>query len=264
MGLFDFFGNRKEELSESIAALEQKLQALKQEILSETKRGKELKLQNDDLAHQIKTKQDEVSKLQQQRDSLNEETTRLNSTQENLLSLLEKSTQELKSIPSSTEYPLVDLNSKYLIALDEDDYKELSAFYTLRAKVDSLAHTKEELENELHRSEEATKAQEDRLSTLQQQFDLIQQQITEVESKRDECKTQLADLKRQIDIHKAEQFNLQLYKEKIKREVCEELDEKIEKKEEDLDYSSFGSDFALTPIVREPKKGSEICPSQEK
>ena len=29
-------------------------------------------------------------------------------------------------------------------------------------------------------------------------------------------------------------------------------------------YSSFGSDFALTPIVREPKKGSEICPSQEK
>jgi len=239
MGIFDFFGNRKEKLSENVAALEQKLQSLKQEFLSEEKRGKELKLQNDDLAHQIVIKQNEVSKLQQQRDSLSEETTRLNSTQKNLLSLLQKSTQELKSIPSSTVIPLVDLNSKYLIAMDEDDYRELSAFYTLRAKVDSLAHTKEELEKELHRSEEATKAQEDRQSTLQRQFDLIQQQVTEAESKRDECISQLADLKRQIDLHKAEQSNLQHYKELIKREVCEELDEKIEKKEEDLDYLDY-------------------------
>ena len=239
MGIFDFFGNRKEKLSENVAALEQKLQSLKQEFLSEEKRGKELKLQNDDLAHQIVIKQNEVSKLQQQRDSLSEETTRLNSTQENLLSLLQKSTQELKSIPSSTVIPLVDLNSKYLIAMDEDDYRELSAFYTLKAKVDSLAHTKEELEKELHRSEEATKAQEDRQSTLQRQFDLIQQQVTEAESKRDECISQLADLKRQIDLHKAEQSNLQHYKELIKREVCEELDEKIEKKEEDLDYLDY-------------------------
>ena len=239
MGIFDFFGNRKEKLSENVAALEQKLQSLKQEFLSEEKRGKELKLQNDDLAHQIAIKQNEVSKLQQQRDSLSEETTRLNSTQENLLSLLQKSTQELKSIPSSTVIPLVDLNSKYMIAMDEDDYRELSAFYTLRAKVDSLAHTKEELEKELHRSEEATKAQEDRQSTLQRQFDLIQQQVTEAESKRDECISQLADLKRQIDLHKAEQSNLQHYKELIKREVCEELDEKIEKKEEDLDYLDY-------------------------
>jgi len=183
--------------------------------------------------------QNEVSKLQQQRDSLNEETMRLNSTQENLLSFLQKSTQELKSIPSSTGIPLFDLNSKYLIALDEDDYKELSAFYTLRAKVDSLAHTKDELEKVLHRLEEATKAQEDRLSTLQRQFDLIQQQVTKVESKRDECRNQLADLERQIDFHKAEQSNLQHYKEMIKREVCEELDEKIEKKEEDLDYLDY-------------------------
>ena len=239
MGIFDFFGNRKEKLSENVAALEQKLQSLKQEFLSEEKRGKELKLQNDELAHQIVIKQNEVSKLQQQRDSLSEETTRLNSTQENLLSLLQKSTQELKSIPSSMVIPLVDLNSKYLIAMDEDDYRELSAFYTLRAKVDSLAHTKEELEKELHRSEEATKAQEDRQSTLQRQFDLIQQQVTEAESKRDECISQLADLKRQIDLHKAEQSNLQHYKELIKREVCEELDEKIEKKEEDLDYLDY-------------------------
>ena len=239
MGIFDFFGNRKEKLSENVAALEQKLQSLKQEFLSEEKRGKELKLQNDELAHQIVIKQNEVSKLQQQRDSLSEETTRLNSTQENLLSLLQKSTQELKSIPSSTVIPLVDLNSKYLIAMDEDDYKELSAFYTLRAKVDSLAHTREELEKELHRSEEATKAQENRQSTLQRQFDLIQQQVTEAESKRDECISQLADLKRQIDLHKAEQSNLQHYKELIKREVCEELDEKIEKKEEDLDYLDY-------------------------
>ena len=239
MGIFDFFGNRKEKLSENVAALEQKLQSLKQEFLSEEKRGKELKLQNDDLAHQIVIKQNEVSKLQQQRDSLSEETTRLNSTQENLLSLLQKSTQELKSIPSSMVIPLVDLNSKYLIAMDEDDYRELSAFYTLRAKVDSLAHTKEELEKELHRSEEVTKAQEDRQSTLQRQFDLIQQQVTEAESKRDECISQLADLKRQIDLHKAEQSNLQHYKELIKREVCEELDEKIEKKEEDLDYLDY-------------------------
>ena len=239
MGIFDFFGNRKEKLSENVAALEQKLQSLKQEFLSEEKRGKELKLQNDDLAHQIVIKQNEVSKLQQQRDSLSEETTRLNSTQENLLSLLQKSTQELKSIPSSTVIPLVDLNSKYLIAMDEDDYRELSAFYTLRAKVDSLAHKKEELEKELHRSEEATKAQEYRQSTLQRQFDLIQQQVTEAESKRDECINQLADLKRQLDLHKAEQSNLQHYKELIKREVCEELDEKIEKKEEDLDYLDY-------------------------
>jgi len=239
MGIFDFLGNRKEKLSENVAALEQKLQSLKQEFLSEEKRGKELKLQNDDLAHQIVIKQNEVSKLQQQRDSLSEETTRLSSTQENLLSLLQKSTQELKSIPSSMVIPLVDLNSKYLIAMDEDDYRELSAFYTLRAKVDSLAHTKEELEKELHRSEEATKAQEDRQSTLQRQFDLIQQQVTEAESKRDECISQLADLKRQIDLHKAEQSNLQHYKELIKREVCEELDEKIEKKEEDLDYLDY-------------------------
>lgn len=239
MGLFDFFGNRKEKLSGNVAALEQKLQLLEQEFLSEAKRGKELKLQNDDLAHQIEIKQNEVSKLQQQRDSLSEETTRLNSAQENLLSLLQKSTQALKSIPSSTVIPLVDLNSKYLIAMDEDDYKELSAFYTLRAKVDSLAHTKEELEKELHRSEEATKAQENRQSTLQRQFDLIQQQVIEAESKRDECISQLADLKRQIDLHKAEQSNLQHYKELIKREVCEELDEKIEKKEEDLDYLDY-------------------------
>lgn len=239
MGIFDFFGNRKENLSENVAALEQKLQSLEQEFLSETKRGKELKLQNDDLVHQIEIKQNEVSKLQRQRDSLSEETTRLNSTQENLLSLLQKSTQELKSIPSSTAIPLADLNSKYLIAMDEDDYKELSAFYTLRAKVDSLAHTKEELEKELHKSEEAIKGQEDRQSTLQRQFDLIQQQLTEVESKRDEFRSQLADLKRQIDLHKAEQSNLQHYKEMIKREVCEELDEKIEKKEEDLDYLDY-------------------------
>ena len=239
MGLFDFFGNRKEKLSGNVAALEQKLQLLEQEFLSEAKRGKELKLQNDDLAHQIEIKQNEVSKLQQQRDSLSEETTRLNSAQENLLSLLQKSTQALKSIPSSTVIPLVDLNSKYLIAMDEDDYKELSAFYTLRAKVDSLAHTKEELEKELHRSEEATKAQENRQSTLQRQFDMIQQQVTEAESKRDECISQLADLKRQIDLHKAEQSNLQHYKELIKREVCEEFDEKIEKKEEDLDYLDY-------------------------
>ena len=236
MGIFDFFGNRKEKLSENVAALEQKLQSLKQEFLSEEKRGKELKLQNDELAHQIVIKQNEVSKLQQQRDSLSEETTRLNSTQENLLSLLQKSTQELKSIPSSTVIPLVDLNSKYLIAMDEDDYRELSAFYTLRAKVDSLAHTKEELEKELHRSEETTKAQEDRQSTLQRQFDLIQQQVTEVESKRDELEKQIIELEKQVVSQKNELYGLQHNKERLKQEVYRDFDEKIESKEEDLEY----------------------------
>ena len=236
MGIFDFFGNRKEKLSENVAALEQKLQSLKQEFLSEEKRGKELKLQNDDLAHQIVIKQNEVSKLQQQRDSLSEETTRLNSTQENLLSLLQKSTQELKSIPSSTVIPLVDLNSKYLIAMDEDDYRELSAFYTLKAKVDSLAHTKEELEKELHRSEETTKAQEDRQSTLQRQFDLIQQQVTEVESKRDELEKQIIELEKQVVSQKNELYGLQHNKERLKQEVYRDFDEKIESKEEDLEY----------------------------
>lgn len=241
MALFDFLKSKKDE--QYVVALQQQLASLKEEVTSEEKKKEKLLSQVQKLNNQIIEKTKEIEDLEVQKKEAQKDVDDQQFAYDKLRSLLQTSTKSIKSLRSSSDGMLIDFNSKYLVALDEDDFNELSSFYELKEENESLSQKKKTIEEELRKIESSTKDLEDTSVKLRHQYISLQEQVSAEESKRDELKShilefenQIDELKKQVVIQKNELYGLQHNKEKLKQEVYKEYDEKIESKEEDLEF----------------------------
>jgi len=206
MALFDFLKSKKDE--QNAIALQQQIVSLKEEVSSEEKKKEELLSQVHELNNQIKDRTKEIVDLEAMKEKNQKDVEDQKSLYDKLLSLLQASTTEIRSIRSSSDGVLADFDSDYLVALNENDFQELSSFYELKAKNESLIQKKKECEQELHRMEGEKKNIEDTIATLQQQ-------VSAGESKRAELKSQIVELENQ----KNEIVDLKQDKDKIKKQV---------------------------------------------
>ena len=236
MALFDFLKSKSDKQSENVAELQQQIISLQEEVASVEKKKEHLQSQVEELEKQANQRTIEIDSLEVHKVKIEKEVDSMQSKYDRLFSLLQTSTNKVRSLVSSTEGSLADFDSCYLIALDENDFNELSSYYELKAENDSLILQKKECEQELRRVESATKILEDKSATLQHQFSSLQEQISTEELKRVELGNQIIELEKQVVSQKNELYGLQHNKDKLKQEVYREFDEKIESKEEDLEF----------------------------
>lgn len=234
MALFDFLKSKKDE--QNAVALKQQVGSMEEEVTSEEKKKEDLLSQVQELKNQIKERTKEIKDLEAKKEKTIKDVEDQQSAYDKLRSLLQTSTKRIRSLRSSSDGLLIDFDSNYLVALDEDDFNELSSFYELKEENESLSQKKKTIEEELRKIESAAKIQEDKNATLQQQVVLLQQQASTEESKRDEFRNQIDELKKQVATQKNELYDLRHNKEKQKQQIYNEFDEKFEKKKEDLDY----------------------------
>lgn len=206
MALFDFLKSKRDE--QEALALQQQVASLKEEVTSEGKKKEELLLQVQKLNNQISEKTKEIEDLEAQKKKTQKDVDDQQSIYDKLLSLLQTSTKRIRSLRSASDSKLIDFNSKYLVALDEDDYNELSSYYELKEENEFLIQKKKEFEQELHKIEGAKKNLEDATA-------ILQQQVSAEESKRDELRSQIVELENQ----KNEITDLKQDREKIKKQV---------------------------------------------
>lgn len=236
MALFDFLKSKSDKQSEKVAELQQQIISLQEEVASVEKKKEHLQSQVEELEKRANQRMSEIESLEMHKEKIEKEVDSMQSKYDRLFSLLQTSTNKVRGLVSSTEGSLADFDSCYLIALDENDFNELSSYYELKAENDSLILQKRECEQELRRVGSATKILEDKSATLQHQLSSLQEQISTEELKRVELGNQIIELEKQVVSQKNELFGLQHNKEKLKQEVYREFDEKIERKEEDLEY----------------------------
>ena len=236
MALFDFLKSKSDKQSENVAELQQQIISLQEEVASVEKKKEHLQSQVEELEKRANQRMSEIESLEMHKEKIEKEVDSMQSKYDRLFSLLKTSTNKVRGLVSSTEGSLADFDSCYLIALDENDFNELSSYYELKAENDSLILQKRECEQELRRVGSATKILEDKSATLQHQLSSLQEQISTEELKRVELGNQIIELEKQVVSQKNELFGLQHNKEKLKQEVYREFDEKIERKEEDLEY----------------------------
>ena len=167
MALFDFLKSKKDE--QNAIALQQQIVSLKEEVSSEEKKKEELLSQVHELNNQIKERTKEKEDLEAKKEKIQKNVEDQQSLYDKLLSLLQASTTEIRSIRSSSDGVLADFDSDYLVALDKNDYQELSSFYELKAENESLIQKQKEFGQELHRMEDVKKNLEDTIATLHQQ-----------------------------------------------------------------------------------------------
>ena len=235
MALFDFLKFHKDKQSKKVAESQQQIVSLQEDVSSLEKEKEELLSQVQELKKQISESTKEVAFGETQKEKAKNDLNDIQSTYDKLLSLLQTSTTKIRCLRSSSDDKLTDFNSEYLVALDANDFKELSSFYRLKEESEALAQKKNICDEELRKIESTIKIQKDENATLQQKHILLQQQVSDEESKREELKQQDEELKKQIVVQKNELYDLQNDKEKAKQTILMELDEKVQEKEENIE-----------------------------
>lgn len=208
MGLFDYFKYKKDE--QKTFALQQQIASLKEEVSYEEKKKEELqsqvqnlKTQITELNKQVVNQQIELYDLQEAKEKAKKQAKKAIEKYESLDKVLKTSTRQVRSIPSSEYAPLVSLSDKYLISVDEDDFQELSKYYSLREENKSYYERKDQREEELQALEKKIKDGNDELLRLREELvkqrdinhvyeiNMIKEQIGEYAQELQEIKTDI-------------------------------------------------------------------------
>lgn len=154
MALFDFLKSKRYE--QKTFALQQQIASLKEEVSNEEKKKEGLQLQVQKLENQITelnnqvvVQRNELYDLQEAKENAKNQAKKATERYESLDKILKNSTRQVRSIPSSEYAPLVSLSDKYLISIDEDDFQELSKYYSLREENKTYYDKKDQREKEL-------------------------------------------------------------------------------------------------------------------
>ena len=135
MAIFDFLKSQEEKINErkaEIAALQQQVVSIRNEVASEEKEKEELRSQIIELKNQVVAQKNELYDLQQDKEKTKKQVKKLKETYERLDKVLTSSTCQVRSLPSSGYTPIVSLFDRYLISIDEEDFQELSKYYSLK------------------------------------------------------------------------------------------------------------------------------------
>ena len=218
MALFDFLKSQKEK----VVALQQQIKSLKEEVSSQEKKKEELQLQVLELENQIFVQKNELHDLQENKEKTKKQLKKIKETYERLYKILKSSTIQVRCIPSSTSAPLVSLSDKYLISIDEEDFQELSKYYSLKAENKSYYEKKKQREKELLTIEDKIKDNNNELMHLREE--LIKQrdfnhvyEINMIKEQISEYAQELHDIKTDISGY------LKKHRDRIRLEVIHEI-----------------------------------------
>ena len=152
MALFDFLKSKTDE--QEVLALRQQIASLKEEVISEEKKKQkllsqvqELKNQITELDNQVVVQRNELYKLQEAKEKARKQAKKATDNYERLDRVLKTSTRQVRSLPYSQYTPLVSLYDKYLVSLEEEDFQELSRYYSLKEENNAFCEKKEQREN---------------------------------------------------------------------------------------------------------------------
>lgn len=225
MALFDFLKSHEEKLNEKkeeIAALQQQVVSLRNEVALEEKEKEELKSQIVELKNQVVAQKNELYDLQQDKEKTKKQVKKLKETYERLDKVLKSSTQQVRSIPSSGYTPIVSLFDNYLISIDEEDFQELSKYYSLKKENEAFCEKKEQREEILQEIENKIKNANNELVQLRE--DLVKQrdynyayEVKLIKKEVSNYSYELQEIKRDIDGY------LKKHKEKMRLEMMHEL-----------------------------------------
>ena len=141
MAIFDFlksYEEKKNERKEEIAALQQQVISLRNDVASEEKEKEEIESQIVELKNLVVAYKNELYDLQQDKEQTKKQVKKVKDTFERLDKVLKSSTRQVRSIPSSEYAPIVSLSDNYLISIDEEDFQELSKYYSLKEENQSF------------------------------------------------------------------------------------------------------------------------------
>lgn len=227
MGLFDYFKFKKDE--QKAFALQQQIVSLKEEVSFEEKKKEELqsqvqKLQNQitDLNNQVVVQRNELHDLQEAKEKAKKQAKKVTDKYESLDKVLKTSTRQVKGIPSSDYTPLVHLSDKYLISVDEDDFQELSKYYSLREENKSFCEKKGQMEKELQALEKKMKEGNDELLRLREE--LVKQRDVNHDFEVKTLKEAIAYYSNELhEIQEDIDGYLKTHKEKLRLEMIHEI-----------------------------------------
>ena len=225
MAIFDFLKSHEEIINErkaEIAALQQQVVSIRNEVASEEKEKEELRSQIVELKNQVVAEKNELYDLQQDKEKTKKQVDSLQERYEKLHALLTRSTRKLNCMESSDEFLLVDVGSPYLVALNEVDFEELCRYHNLREENHSYYDKKKQREDELHAIEQKIEDANKELTNLREE--LVKQrdinyayEINNIKEQTREYIQELNDIKADINGY------LKKHKDKIRLEVIHEI-----------------------------------------
>ena len=225
MAIFDFLKSHEEIINErkaEIAALQQQVVSIRNEVASEEKEKEELRSQIVELKKQVVADKNELYDLQQDKEKTKKQVDSLQERYEKLHALLTRSTRKLNCMESSDEFLLVDVGSPYLVALNEVDFEELCRYHNLREENHSYYDKKKQREDELHAIEQKIEDANKELTNLREE--LVKQrdinyayEINNIKEQTSEYIQELNDIKADINGY------LKKHKDKIRLEVIHEI-----------------------------------------
>ena len=225
MAIFDFLKSHEQKINErkeEIAALQQRVVSLRNEVASEENEKEELRSQIVELKDQVVAQNKELYDLQQDKEKSKKQVGSLQERYEKLHALLTRSTRKLKCMESSDEFLLVDVGSPYLVALDEMDFEELCKYHNLREENHAYYDKKKQREDELHAIEQKIEDANKELNSLREE--LVKQrdinyayEINIIKEQTSEYIQELNDIKADINGY------LKNHKDKIRLEVIHEI-----------------------------------------
>lgn len=242
MALFDFLKSKSDKQGETVAALQQQIISLKEEVTSVEKKKEGLQSQVLELENQIVVQKNELYDLRQDKEKTNKQLKKLKETFERLDKVLNSSTRQVKGIPSSDDTPIISLFDNYLISVDEEDFQELSKYYSLKEENKSFCERKEQREVILLEIEDKIKEANNKLIQLREEM-LKQQEINHtyeintIQKEISKYTHELSEIKKDIDGY------LKTHKDKIRFEMMHEIyqrfticeDNTLKKMRENLD-----------------------------
>ena len=242
MALFDFLKSKSDKQSEKVAALQQQIISLQEEIDSFEKKKEDLESQVQELGNQVVVQKNELYDLRQDKEKTNKQLKKLKETFERLDKVLKSSTRQVKGIPSSDDTPIISLFDNYLISIDEEDFQELSKYYSLKEENKSFCERKEQREGILLEIEDNIKKANNKLIQLREE--MVKQQeinhtyeINTIQKEISKYTHELSEIKKDINGY------LKTHKDKIRFEMMHEIyqrfttceDNTLKKMRENLD-----------------------------
>lgn len=218
MALFDFLKSKKEK----VVALQQQINSLKEEVSYKEMKKDELQLQLQELENKLFVQKNELYDLQEKKEKTKKQLKNIKETYERLNKVLKSSTIQVRCIPSSDYTPLVSLSDKYLISIDEDDFKELSKYYSLKEENKSYYEKKDQRGKELQALEKKIKDGNDELLRLREE--LTNQRVINHDYEVKTLKEVIANYSNELhEIQEDINGYLKTHKDKLRLEMIHEI-----------------------------------------
>jgi len=218
MALFDFLKSKEGVQSERDADLKQQIISMQEELGSIEKKKEELLSQVEDLKNQ----KNEFVALKQDKEKLRKQVKKLQDTYDRLDKILKSSTKQVRGIPSSIYDPLVSLYDKYLVSIDEEDFQELSKYYSLKEENKAFCAKKEEKEKALQDIENKISDANNELVQLREE--MVKQRDLKHSYEVESTKKEISKYTKELDkIKKDIDGYLKTHKDNIRFELIHEI-----------------------------------------